>query len=505
MGIELVLLAIKDIKMKKILFAVGVLLCFIGVAQKKVVKNVKAKVTKEDYASHIQFLASDEMRGRMTGTQENKIAARYIAEQFRLYGVTPVTGQDDYFQEVSLVKTQAPLKATLAVGDSVFNVWDDMIFLGANDVNLSGELMFVEYGLEEDLAGKDVKGKILVAKAGNGDPTKSSYGLSFKKKAMVIEMGASALIELYRPSRIPWKLLVNYLSGDRFSIDEGQEIEPFNSAWLVDAEGMNRLDYFKSMDGKVATIKVAGSDNDRVKVPNVVGVIEGTDPKLKDEYVIISAHFDHVGVKLVPAGEDSIWNGARDNGIGTSNMLTTAKYFSKNKPKRSMIFLACNAEEVGLLGSKWYSENPLIPLEKTVFNFNTDTGGYDDVTKVTVIGFNRTSVTPHLIEGAKLFGLEAIEDRFPEENYYDRSDNVSFAAKGIPAISYGPGNVENADEINKYYHQPADEPNTLDYEYLTKYSRAYIYTLSKIVNSQEPIWWTEGDKYEEAGKKLYGK
>lgn len=491
--------------MRKIFFALSVLFFFAATAQKKLVKNVNAEVSKSDYASHIHFLASDEMRGRMTGSQENQIAARYIAERFRNYGVTPVPDQDSYFQQVSLVKTQPPKIATVSVGDSVFTVWKDMIFIGADDANFTGEMLFVDFGLEEDLAGKDVKGKILIAKAGNGDPTVSSYRLTFEKKAIARKMGAAALIELYRPSRIPWQLLVNYLSGDRFSIDEGQEIEPFNSAWLLDSEGTNRLAYFKSMDGKQATIRVEGSDNEKENVPNVVGVIEGSDPKLKDEYIIISAHFDHVGVKLVPAGEDSIWNGARDNGIGVSNMLTTAKYFSKNKPKRSMIFLACNAEEVGLLGSKWYSENPLIPLEKTIFNLNTDTGGYDDITKITVVGFNRTSVTPILIEGAEQFGLEAIDDLFPEENFYDRSDNVSFAAKGVPSISYGPGVVEMGDAINDYYHQPADESNTLDYDYLIKYSRAYIYTLSKIANSSDAIWWTAGDKYEEAGKKLYGK
>ncbi|MFY0599547.1 MAG: M28 family peptidase [Cyclobacteriaceae bacterium] len=491
--------------MKKLLFGLLVTISFAATSQKKLVKTITAEVKKENYASHIHFLASDEMRGRMTGTQENEIAARYIAERFRSYGVKPAPGQNTYFQPVSLMKTQPPAKSTITVGDSVFTIWDDMIFISAKDMNVSAEMMYVGFGFEEDLEGKDVKGKILVAKSGNGDPSKGNYKFTFQKLAIAREKGAVALIELYRPSRIPWKLLINYLSGDQFSIDEGQEIEPFSSTWIVDPEGGSRLDYFKSMDGQMTTIYTKGSGNARVKVPNVVGYIEGTDPELKEEYIIISAHLDHVGVKPVAAGEDSIWNGARDNGIGISNMLNTAKYFAEHPPKRSIAFLACNAEEVGLLGSEWYSENPLIPLEKTVFNFNTDTGGYDDITKVTIVGFNRTSVTPHLIEGAKMFGLEAIDDMFPEENFYDRSDNVSFAAKGVPAISYGPGVVEMGDAINNYYHQPADESNTLDYDYLIKYSRAYIYTLSNIANSDEKIWWTAGDKYEEAGKKLYGK
>ncbi|MFT6866027.1 MAG: hypothetical protein ACJA08_000854 [Cyclobacteriaceae bacterium] len=488
--------------MKKLLFTLSLFIVVVGSAQKKLVKSVTNEVKKEDLASHIYFLASDEMRGRMTGTQENQIAARYIAEQFRTYGVKPVTGTDNYFQQVSLIKFQPPKKGTLTVGDSVFNIWDDLIFISAKNGNVSGEMMFVNFGLEEDLAGKDVKGKVLVAIAGNGI-SKSSYGLSKKKSVMAREMGALALIELYRPSRIPWKLLINYLSGDTFILDEGQSSVPYNSAWLVDSNGI-LLDYFKANEGKMATLYVAGTTDARQEVPNVLGYIEGTDPTLKNDYIMISAHLDHVGVKTVPAGEDSIWNGARDNGIGIANMLNTAKYFAQHPPKRSIAFLACNAEEVGLLGSQWYAENPLIPLKQTVFNFNTDTGGYDDTSKVTIVGFNRTNVTPFLIQGADLFGLEAIDDLFPEENFYDRSDNVSFAAKGVPAISYGPGVVENGDEIKKYYHQPTDEANTLDYDYLIKFSRAYIYTLDKIANAEMKLWWTADDKYEEAGKKLYG-
>ncbi len=471
-------------------------------AQKKLVKSVTNEVKKEDLESHIYFLASDEMRGRMTGTQENLIAARYIAEQLKVNGVKPVPGSDTYFQQVSLVKAQPPKVGTLSVGDSLFNIWDDLIFITATDAKITGELIYLNFGLEEDFEGKDVKGKIIIAKAGDGGKSRSSYGLTKKKLAMARDKGALALVELYRPSRIPWKLLINYLSGDRFDLDGGQEIEAYNSIWLVDEGAL--LDYFKSMEGQSVTINVKGSAQERVKVPNVVGYIEGTDPKLKDDYIMISAHFDHVGVKPVLAGEDSIWNGARDNGIGVANMLNTAKYFAQHPPKRSIAFLACNAEEVGLLGSQWYSENPTIPLKNTVFNFNTDTGGYDDISKVTIVGFNRTNVTPFLIEGAEKFGLEAIDDMFPEENFYDRSDNVSFAAKGIPAISYGPGVVENADEINKYYHQPTDEANTLDYDYLIKFSRAYIYTLGKIANAEMKLWWTPEDKYEEAGKKLYG-
>ncbi|WP_258103963.1 M28 family peptidase [Marinoscillum sp. MHG1-6] len=490
--------------MKTFLYTAIILLVQIGFAQKKLAKQINKEVKKEDYQSYVYFLASDEMRGRNTGTQENEIAARFIAEQFRSFGVKPVPGTENYFQPVYLQKSKAPREASVILGDSVFNLWKDMIFVSTSNVDLKAEMMFVEYGFEEDLEGKDVEGKILIAKAGNGDPSKGSYKFSLQKSALARERGALGLIELYRPSRIPWKLIVNYLSGDQFALDHGQQSKPFPSGWLVDESG-DLLSYFKSKDGEEITLKLSGSGNEKVIAPNVVAYIEGTDPELKDDYILISAHLDHVGVKNVVGGEDSIWNGARDNGIGIANMINTAKYFAKHPAKRSILFLACNAEEVGLLGSQWYAEHPLIPLEKTVFNLNTDTGGYDDISKVTIVGFNRTSVTPYLVEGADMFGLEAIDDMFPEENFYDRSDNVSFAAKGVPAVSYGPGVVEMGAAITDYYHQPTDEPQTLDYDYLIKFSKAYIYTLNKIANTNDVLWWTPGDKYEEDGKKLYGK
>jgi len=476
----------------------------LSISAQKAVKKINKQVKQITYESHLRFLASDELRGRNTGTIENEIAARYIANQLQKFGVKPAPGQEDYFQGVKLVKSQSPEKATMMLGNKSFQLWDDMIFLTSENVAIDAEIVFVDFGFAEDLVGKDLKGKIVVAKAGNGNPQEGSYKFSMQKMALAQSAGALAMIELYRPSGYPWKLLINYLSGDRFILDQDQELSsPFPAAWLLDGEG-DRLAFFKEMDGEKAQITIGGSGTKRMSVPNVVGYIEGTDPKLKDEYIMISAHLDHVGVKDVGEG-DSIWNGARDNGIGTANLLTSAEYFANNPTKRSIAFLACNAEEVGLLGSKWYVEHPLIPLEKTVYDLNTDTGGYNDITKVTVVGFNRTSVTEHFVDAAKAFGLEAIDDPLPEENYYDRSDNVSFAAKGIPSVSYDPGYVSMNEEITKYYHQPEDEANSLNFKYLTEYSKSFIYAVTLIGNRTQPIIWTEGDKYEPAGKALYGK
>ncbi|WP_421875493.1 M28 family peptidase [Marinoscillum sp.] len=493
--------------MKKNILLVAALLIFYSGQAQKIVKTINAEVSQQELKSHLYFIASDELRGRNTGTVENEIAAQYIASRFRSYGVQMAPGADSYFQQVSLMNAISPQKATFTVGEKEFALGEDLVFYTAKNGAFSGEVIYVGYGLEEDLEGLDLEGKIVVAKTGNGNPNERLTPYTIQKQRAVEQAGGVALVELFKPGRYPWRLIQYYFSGEKYSLYEGNEEEEeeagFPSAWLLDEDG-DLLSYFESLEeGATAEMTIGGQANKVIKVPNVVGYIEGTDPKLKEEVIMISAHLDHVGVSKVEG--DSIWNGARDNGIGIANMLTAAEFLAKHPPKRSIAFLACNAEEKGLLGSRWYADHPVIPLEKTVYDLNTDTGGYNDVSKVTVVGFNRTSVTDLFSQAATAFNLEAIDDPLPEENYYDRSDNVSFAAKGVPSVSFDPGYTEMNEEITKYYHQPADEPQTLDYDYLTKYSKAYIYAVTLIGNHGEDIFWTEGDKYEPAGKELYGR
>lgn len=472
-------------------------------AQKKIVKNIESSVKQSEFKSHLYFVASDEVRGRNTGTVENEITARYIAERFRAFGVKMAPGMDSYIQPVGLVKEVSPDAATFTVGEKSFNLADDLVFYTSSNGTFEGDVIYVGYGLEEDLKGLDLKGKLVVAKAGNGNPNERLTPYTIKKQALVESAGGLGLIELFKPTRFPWKMIQYYFSGEKFKLSTGEKGKKsiFPSAWLKDEEG-TLLSFFEGLENKKGKLVISGQSNKEIIVPNVLGVIEGTDPVLKNEYIMISAHLDHVGIGKNE--EDSIWNGARDNGIGVANMLTAAEYLAKNPPKRSVAFLACNAEEKGLLGSRWYADHPIIPLEKTVFDLNTDTGGYNDVSKITVVGFNRTSMTPYFAQAATAFGLTAIDDPLPEENYYDRSDNVSFAAKGIPSVSFDPGYTEMNEEITKYYHQPADEAHTLDYNYLIKYSRAFIYAVTMIGNTDKKILWTPGDKYEEAGNELYG-
>jgi aminopeptidase YwaD len=489
---------------KSILSMLLCILLTLPLTAQKIIKTINQEISSAQIESHIRVIASDEMRGRMTGSRENAIAARYIAEQFRSYGLKMAPGKDTYIQQVKLVKEAPASSATMTLADTTLKQWDNLIFVATTNGDFSGNTVYVNYGMDEDLENVDVKGKIVIAKAGTPTVTnpRQFFGTSAEKSKRVREMGGLALVELYRPAELPWRLLVNYLSGEKFLIDnDGSNSEGFPNAWLQDNNGQ-WLKYFE--ESKTASIKVTGAVRDKVEVPNVVAYIPGTDPVLKDEYLIISAHLDHVGVKKMSSpDEDSIFNGARDNAIGTTAMLTTAEFFAKNPQKRSIVFLACNAEEVGLLGSKYYAENPWFPLNKAIFNFNNDGAGYNDTSLITIFGLNRSTAGANISSAAAKFGLTAIEDPAPEQNLFDRSDNVSFAAKGVPAITFSQGFRAFDADIMKYYHQPSDDPNSLDYAYLYKYNKAYVYATWLLINMTEKPFWVPGDKYEEQGKKLY--
>src|SRR5690606_37507869 len=199
---------------------------------------------------------------------------------------------------------------------------------------------------------------------------------------------------------------------------------------------------------KSAELEVAGKTNTPVEGKNVIAVIEGTDSRLKDEYILLSAHYDHVGVGKPDAAGDSIFNGARDNAVGTVAVINAAKYFAKNPPKRSILIALWTAEEKGLLGSGYFANNPLVPLNQIIYNLNIDNAGYNDTSIITVIGLGRTSADFMIEEAAAEFGITAKTDPSPEQGLYDRSDNVNFARKGIPAPNFSLGFTAFDDEIN---------------------------------------------------------
>lgn len=463
-------------------------------------------VSKTELESDMRFIASDELRGRDTGSPEIRIASQFIANRFRSIGVQPVMEEGSYFQKVPMSKEKQPSNATFSFMDKKFNHGDEMLVMTGDDGNTEGSIEYVGYGMPSELGNKDLKGKIVVSLigSGEGDDIRSAIGLSGQKRIAAMESGAVAFVELYKSGQVPWSLIVNYMGRDRIRIAEDTEGEVIPSIYINDGDGKLK-EMFESGSDEKANLTIEGKESLMFDGRNVVGVIEGTDPVLKNEFIALTAHYDHVGVnKNAAPGEDNIYNGARDNGMGTVTLMAAAKHFSLNPPKRSVLLVAFTGEEKGLLGSEWFVQNSPIDMKQVIFNLNVDNAGYSDTSLVTVIGLGRTTADPMIKSACEEYGISAIADPAPEQNLFDRSDNVNFAKLGVPAPTYSGGFEAFDDKINKYYHQVTDGPDTIDYDYLLNYASGFVLSARMIANGSERPFWVEGDKYEEAGKQLYG-
>ncbi|MFC3881404.1 M28 family peptidase [Algoriphagus namhaensis] len=489
--------------MKKTLLGLAILLGSVSVTlgQKK---KIEKRFDRAEAEAHITYLASDELKGRDPARPEMKLAIDYIAGEFEKYGIKTVPGADGYFQNIPFVLSSPPKSGSLKLGESTFNQKESMLVLDGTSVTGDFELVDLGYGLAEDYKGKDVKGKIVVTNLGAPDRMSPAqlFAVGREKVALASENGAAGIIEMYNIPSIPWQLIANYLSSDQMSLDQGAASKlPY--IWVKDLQNDTKNAVAKG-EIKSVSLNIQGKTQKPIDGKNILGWVEGTDKNLKSEFVMLSAHYDHVGVGTPDASGDSIYNGARDNAIGTVSVINAAKYFAKNPPKRSILFALWTAEEKGLLGSAYYAENPLLPLEQMVYNLNIDGAGYNDTSVITVIGLTRTTEMATLEKATEAFGLKAIEDPAPEQGLFDRSDNVSFAKKGIPAPTFSLGFTSFDDEINKYYHKAADEVDSIDMDYAVKYWKAYIYAAEMIADNKSKPFWLPNDKYEAVGKSLYG-
>ncbi|MCH7396403.1 M28 family peptidase [Belliella sp. DSM 107340] len=467
-------------------------------------KAIEANFNEREAISHFRYLASDELMGRDPIRPEIDAAARYIAEQFWKYEAKEIDGANGYYQHIPFRLSGPPTKGVAMIGDSTFTQGENLLVLDGPAIDGEYELIVIGYGLEADYEGKDVKGKIVVTNVGAPDRLTPSdlFAVGREKVALAQSKGAIAVLEMYNiPS--PWNFAARTLNRTQLTIDNtgGKASIPY--IWISDTKNQS-INAIGNGTIKTAKLEVAGKINRDIIGKNVVAVIEGTDPTLKNEYVMLSAHYDHIGVGRPDANGDSIYNGARDNAVGTVAVINAAKYFAENPPKRSILLCAWTAEEKGLLGSRYFADNPLIPLNKIIYNFNIDNGGYNDTSIITVIGLGRTSADPLISKAVSEFGLEAIADPAPEQGLYDRSDNVNFARKGIPSPTFSLGFTAFDEEIGKYYHQPGDQVDNFDLDYAVKYWKSYILSALYIANTTEKPVWTSGDKYEEVGKELYG-
>lgn len=470
-------------------------------------------LTKTELSTHLRFLASDELGGRVTGTAGNDTAARYIAEQFRAFGLKSPEGVEDYLQKVPMKRVSPPTEVSIALFGTSLEVGSNALLLSGSNAKIDAAAVDAGYGLDEpqkegDSVVPDLEGKVAVVKFGSPDDAQGFRAIR-QKTRLLTQRGAVAIVELYSGGQ--WGMFQRFLGRERVALDDADS--PSDS-------GGEGIPHFLAMDNEgnlsselaagkhlTAVIDVAPNKEERFQSQNVIGLIEGSDPDLKGEWIILSAHFDHVagGPRSGNSDEDHIYNGARDNGMGTVALIAAAKTLAQNRPARSIALAAWTGEEMGLLGSRYYAEHPVIPLKSTVFNLNSDGAGYEDTSIATVLGLDRTSAAADIKAACEQVGLTAVGGGPEIQQLFRQSDNVAFAQKGVPAPTFSPGFHSLGEKMRQYYHTPADEVDeNFDFDYFLKYTRAFIIAARKIADGPNRPAWTPGDEFEDAGKKLYG-
>ncbi|MEM1095609.1 MAG: M28 family peptidase [Bacteroidota bacterium] len=456
-------------------------------------------------SAHLRTLAADEMMGRDPGTPGGDAAAHYIAEQFRAAGVQPMEGAEEYFQYVPLAEQRPAEIGLLTWNATAFEQGSTLLVMGGPAAEFNVEAVDAGFATPDDLGAVDVDGKIAFVRF--GQPDDQSLGGALRamtdKAERLAKAGAVGVVEVYQGGR-PLATVIDALQSGRLALSTGAPVLPY--VWVTDAEGALLA---RAETAALGTMRLQSSGVQTIDrtSPNVVGIIEGTDPALRGEYLLLMAHYDHIGAGLDKRGAtpaDSIFNGARDNGMGTVGIINAAHALAEVPPRRSVIVLAVTAEESGLIGSRYFVDYPLVALRDIVYVLNIDNGGYNDTSIVTVVGLGRTTADPHLEAGAARYGLGAIADPSPGEGLFNRSDNVNFARVGIPAPTFSAGFHAFDAEIMKYYHQPADEADEhFDFGYLLKFTQAYTHAARLIANDDVAPFWVAGDPYEAAGKTLY--
>ena len=491
--------------MKKTVVIIGsCIIAFPCIAQSNSVQVINQVNSPSVGLAPLRFLASDELMGRGTMRPEINIAARYISEEFRSMGVKEVQGTTDYFQSFNIKLITPANNGAFAINDKKWEIGANLLQMKGEDISLEAPVVYAGYGLKNDLDKTDLKGKIVVVNMGANDSSSFMEGfeLTDTKQKLAQERGAVGMVVRFKQADVPWDILKQYLSNEHPKQEEAGTFGVF----MVNDQDINlpALIQNQPVNGKIT---ISGTQVKTIPAKNVLGWVEGTDVKLKGQFIVLSAHYDHLGVAKEPKMEegklDSIYNGARDNAIGVTAVIDAARYFVPHPAKRSILFIAYTAEEIGEVGSKYFAEHPAILLHQLVYNLNIDNASYNDTTIVSVIGLGRTSADGDIKRACAAYGLTAMPDPAPEQNLFDRSDNVNLAVKGIPAPTFSLGIKKFDENITNRYHQLSDEVGNFNLNYAMKYINSFILSAKYIGDNAAQPLWIKGDKYEAAWENLY--
>ena len=478
-------------------------------------------ISADSLRGHLSFIASDLLGGRDTPSPGLDIAAEYIAAQFRRAGLEPA-GDAGYFQTAA-IESDAPGTATFA---GAIRVQDGVVEIDANAMSVVGlrenveienaRVIVLPFPLEgEDHNPEEIESDrpliIVTDMPAPGSVSRADMRAYFgdfnRFTERADELGAAAIVLLDpsqasgrgpdNPGRAGRMVPISIISlhGEEIAARFGYDGE----TWDADIT-LPTLDLRYTLPEKTQT-----------PVRNVAAILRGSDPRLADEFIIVSAHYDHVGRGAAVAGDD-IYNGANDDGSGTVSVIeiasTLARLKPEDRPRRSILFLCVYGEERGLQGSRHYIQNPIVPLEKTIANINLEHLGRTDDTegpsekRLMPTGFDYSTAIEPFVRAGEELGVEVFHHPRNSASFFSRSDNAAFARAGIPAHSFCTA------FIFPDYHGAGDHWDKIDYENMAAVNRVIAIGLIRLANADDPPEWTEGhratERYIETWNELHG-
>jgi hypothetical protein len=487
-------------------------------------KKAAATITPADIKARIGIIADDSMKGRDTPSPGLEMTATYVANQFKKFGLKPAGENGTWFQRYKITERQLDVAKShigFMIGGSHAHaeLSKDAIFVLGAVPEKSPHAKAILVGgplTADDAAQLNAKGKVVLVVLDYSKPLPPSLGQLF---------GA---IQRSEPAAV---LLISNRDSAQFATRLGRNarirpiIEGLDQVGVPVVEVHQRAALAALAAAKVNLDEIRGSSTvvtrdlpeltigvdleDKVlksaSAPNTIGVLEGTDPKLKQEYVVFSSHMDHVGVAgpngtggCQARGADSICNGADDDGSGTVGVIELAEAFSRPgaRPKRSVLFITVSGEEKGLYGSDYFTTHPTIPLSQMVANINIDMIGRNWADTIVAIGKEHSDLGATLNrigERHPELRMAPIDDRWPEESFYTRSDHFNFARKGVPVLFFFNG-------VHADYHQVSDSPDKIDAEKMSRIVQLLFYLGQDVANNPEKPKWNP-ESYEKIVEK----
>ena len=497
------------------------------------------------FRAHVAFLADDRLEGRDTGSRGYDIAATYVATQFMALGLRPGGENGGWFQQVpfrSALLTGTPsVTITGPAGTRTWQNGTDVIVrasLTEAEQDVSAPVVFVGYGLDapklglDDYKGIDVRGKIVAVLDGTPAnlPSEIAAFLGDEKRAMAARRGAIGFVQIpttFSAGMRPWPSMTSYAARPSLTWLDPKGKPKDDAPGLRTGATLNTPAADMLFAGARRTYAAVKAEAERtgarpkgfplktsmriqrstawttITSPEVIGILPGSDPKLREEYVILMAHLDHLGLKRdAKPGEDNVYNGALDNAAGIATMLEAARAFveSGRAPKRSVMFIANTAEEKGLLGADYFAQNPTVPIEKI-----TAVVGLDmplllyDFKDVIAFGADHSTVAQSVAKAAGQLGIALSPDPMPEENIFVRSDHYMFVRQGVPAILLATGFANGGGEQwrsflgGTYHHVDDDLKQPINWAAGARYAEVNYLISRDLADIEQRPRWYKGD------------